>query len=152
LNDQNKRILDELVEAYHNSSNLYSRSENAWEEWVTGNLNDDDNNPRHTSENSEYSLECYFSYSPSGIAFAILIPFIISVVAGITYQAKTGDVRLQTAWSIASYIVTAAAGKWLFHDNERQPPFLQFSNTMLAALIAILGLNDQLSGKKDDEN
>jgi hypothetical protein len=92
-NDRNKRILDELVEAYHDSSNLGFRSTNAWEEWATGNLNGDDNNPRHTSENSGYSLECYFSYSPGGIAFAILIPLIISVVADITYQVKTGDVQ-----------------------------------------------------------
>jgi len=36
---------------------------------------------------------------------------IASLIVGIAYMAKTGDV--QTAWTIASYIVTATGGKYI---------------------------------------
>jgi len=108
LNRRNEEILDELAEAYQNSAGLDFRSGEAWRKWVCRNLNDKGHNPRETCETCGYSLECYFSYSPRRIAFAILVPLLISIATGISYQVKTGDV--QTAWSIASYIVTAAAG------------------------------------------
>jgi hypothetical protein len=58
---------------------------------------------------------------------------------------------VQTALSIAPNIVTAAAGKWLLNASEKEVLFLQFSDTMYTALIAVLGLNHQLASKKRKE-
>ena len=55
-------------------------------------------------------LDCLFGWSAKRITFVILTPLVLSFVFGIWYQQATRYV--QTAWSIASYTVAAAACKY----------------------------------------
>jgi len=66
-----------------------------------------------------------------------MLPVFLSIVAGVTYQRLTEDV--QTAWTIASYVVTAVGG--------RQDVDLQDNNTLTYTTVvaALLGLGTALA-------
>ena len=66
----------------------------------------------------------------------VLVPVLFSFGVGLVYMLKTGDVS--TAWTISSYVVTAAGGKIL--------PFMNtgglranLGSSAVVALLAILG-------------
>lgn len=56
-----------------------------------------------------YSLELKLGWSVTMIGTLTATPVILSLAIGKWYMQKTGDV--QTAWTIASYIVTTAGSK-----------------------------------------
>lgn len=69
------------------------------------NLNRDSAQPAVNS----YSIRVILRWDIYRIAFAIMLPVFLSIVAGVTYQEATDDI--QTAWTIASYVVTAVGGR-----------------------------------------
>ncbi|KAK1751058.1 hypothetical protein QBC47DRAFT_464270 [Echria macrotheca] len=71
-----------------------------WQDWIMKNLNRGNPQPAAGS----YSIRLVLRWDTYRISFAIMLPVFLSIIAGVTYQELTGDV--QTAWSIASYVVT----------------------------------------------
>lgn len=70
------------------------------------NLNDSKNNPLE----GEYSLQLVYDWSSYRLVSVIAIPLLLSLIIGAWYMNGQGDVV--TAWTLALYIVTAAAGKF----------------------------------------
>jgi hypothetical protein len=77
----------------------------AWAAWVQKELNA---NSLIMFE-GKYSLELIYSWSAVRLSVAVITPTLFSFAVGLGYMIKTGDVS--TAWTISSYIVTAAGGK-----------------------------------------
>jgi hypothetical protein len=110
LSGKSKLVLRHLKVDYKTYGGQDLRTAMVWVDWIHNNLNNGSFDPKHTDETGvRYSLECCFDWSAKRISVAFLIPLSLSVVVGLWYQRSTGDV--QTAWSIASFIVTASAGK-----------------------------------------
>jgi hypothetical protein len=78
----------------------------AWQGWVHKNLNDGKNNPLE----GRYSLQLIYEWSSYRLCVIVIVPLVLSFALGLWYMIKTGDVV--TAWTIALYIVTAAAGEF----------------------------------------
>jgi hypothetical protein len=78
----------------------------AWQGWVQDNLNEGKDNPLE----GRYSLQLIYDWSSYRLTFIVVIPLLLSIGIGFWYQT-VGDVV--TAWTLALYIVTAAAGKSL---------------------------------------
>ncbi|KAF2232667.1 hypothetical protein EV356DRAFT_241065 [Viridothelium virens] len=74
---------------------------NAWTLWVQKNLE-----TNCAPIESRYSLELIYRWSPVRLSVVVLFPVVFSFGTGLVYMLKTGDVS--TAWTISSYIVTAA--------------------------------------------
>lgn len=72
------------------------------------------NNDSHDVLKEKYSLEIVLGWSVARIAVVILIPVVLSLVIGLWFNSKdwTDLTTIQTAWSIASYIVTAGGCKY----------------------------------------
>jgi len=79
----------------------------AWQGWVHRNLNDGKNNPLE----GRYSLQLIYEWSSYRLCVIVIVPLVLSFALGLWYMIQTGDVV--TAWTIALYIVTAAAGEFL---------------------------------------
>ncbi|KAI3538433.1 hypothetical protein CSPX01_09570 [Colletotrichum filicis] len=77
----------------------------AWGDWIHEELNSDS----HDVLKGKFSLELVLGWSVSRIAVVILIPVVLSLAIGLWFNSKgwTDPTTIQTAWSIASYIVTA---------------------------------------------
>jgi hypothetical protein len=56
-----------------------------------------------------HSIELLLGWSAVRITIAVSFPVILSFAVGLWYMKKTGDV--QTAWTLASYIVTGVGGE-----------------------------------------
>lgn len=56
------------------------------------------------------SLELLLGWCPIKILVVVILPVVLSLAIGTWYMQVTGDV--QTAWTIASYIVTAAGDEF----------------------------------------
>lgn len=100
-------MLRKLAIAYKFHGDSFMRNSIEWHQWVCVKLNGSRHDPTKPGKHGGYSLSCQFRWSRKRITFAVLSPLLGSIVAGIWYQQVTGDV--QTAWGIASYIMTAAA-------------------------------------------
>lgn len=68
------------------------------------NLNHSKDNPLE----GRYSLQLIYDWSSYRLAMIVAIPLLLSIAIGFWYM-EIGDVV--TAWTLALYIVTAAAGK-----------------------------------------
>jgi hypothetical protein len=90
----------------------------AWANWVYKNLNDGKTNPgKNNPLEGEYSLQLMYDWSSYRLVTIIAIPLLLSLAIGGWYMNGQGDVV--TAWTLALYIVTAAAGK--FRNVEVHP-------------------------------
>ncbi|KAI0542180.1 hypothetical protein GGR58DRAFT_497533 [Xylaria digitata] len=71
-----------------------------WADWIAKNINQKD-----------YALEVVFDWSPSRVSIALLIPTALSFVIGLWFNSRdwTDLATIQTAWAIASYVVTTAS-------------------------------------------
>jgi hypothetical protein len=86
--------------------------EAAWTNWIHENINEGKSNPRE----SQYSLLCVVRWSRFNIVLFVVFPFLcfaaMSVVFGIVwslnFEGHQGD--LSGAWTVASFIITLAAG------------------------------------------
>ena len=78
----------------------------AWYGWVAKNLNDGKENPLE----GRYSLQLLYDWSSYRLSTVVAIPVILSLAIGTWYMMGQGDVV--TAWTLALYIVTTAAGEF----------------------------------------
>ena len=107
LNPSQKAIMSQFFLAYRAS---YRHSDDtvakAWQGWVHKNLNGSSDNPLE----GRYSLQLLYDWSSFRLSFVVVVPLLMSLVIGLWYMIQKGDVV--TAWTIALYIVTAAAGEF----------------------------------------
>lgn len=74
------------------------------------NLNDGKIHPgKNNPLEGEYSLQLMYDWSSYRLVAIIAIPLLLSLAIGGWYMNGHGDVV--TAWTLALYIVTAAAGR-----------------------------------------
>jgi hypothetical protein len=89
-----------------------------WTEWVFDYLN---NKSLDVMDEAAYSLEIVLGWSPTRIAIAVLSPVALSLAVG--FWLNSGDwsdlATIQTAWGVASYIVTAGGCKWAVFKARR---------------------------------
>jgi hypothetical protein len=106
LSAQERSILSHFMVAYK-ASLRYPDDDvaKAWTKWVHKELNASN----VIMFEGKYSLELIYSWSAVRLSVAVVTPTLFSFVMGLRYMIKTGDVS--TAWTISSYIVTAAGGK-----------------------------------------
>jgi len=64
---------------------------------------------------------------------AVSFPVILSFAVGLWYMKKTGDV--QTAWTLASYIVTGVGG-----ERSKHWKAFWFGLTIKVVLVALFGV------------
>jgi hypothetical protein len=107
----------------------------AWQGWVHKNLNNSKSNPLE----GEYSLQLIYDWSSYRLVSVIAIPLLLSLAIGGWYMNGHGDVV--TAWTLALYIVTAAAGK--LTRGEYRDYFHADFGLAVIGLLAVMGtLND----------
>ncbi|KAJ8128904.1 hypothetical protein O1611_g4729 [Lasiodiplodia mahajangana] len=100
------------------------RTAKLWVNWIHQALNGESDDVR----NGTYSLEIVLGWSATRISVVVLLPVLLSLAIGlyINSQNWTDLTTIQTAWSIASYVVTAGG--------------------LLAALLAILSGIEEIYG------
>ncbi|KAJ8062660.1 hypothetical protein OCU04_009182 [Sclerotinia nivalis] len=82
----------------------------AWMKWVGSNLN---GGKEETGEEAggplegRWSLELVYDWCPYRLSAVVITPLLLSLIVGVWYMESNGDVI--TAWTLALYIVTAAA-------------------------------------------
>jgi hypothetical protein len=107
LNSSQEAVLAQLFFAYKAS---YRHADDdvarAWHGWVSKNLNDSKENPLE----GRYSLQLLYDWSSYRLSTVVAIPVILSLAIGTWYMMGQGDVV--TAWTLALYIVTTAAGEF----------------------------------------
>ncbi len=106
LNASQEAVLSQLFLAYR-ASHRHADDDvaKAWHGWIRKNLNDNKDNPLE----GRYSLRLVYDWSSYRLSTVVAIPLILSLVIGTWYMMGPGDVV--TAWTLALYIVTAAAGR-----------------------------------------
>ncbi len=92
------------------------------------NLNDGKDNPLE----GRYSLQLIYDWSSYRLSTVVALPLLLSLAIGFWYMNGQGDVV--TAWTLALYIVTAAAGKFL------SLCFILGYLLIAAALIALMAI------------
>jgi hypothetical protein len=106
LNASQEAVLSQLFLAYSAS---YRHADGdvarAWQGWVHKNLNNSKNNPLE----GRYSLQLIYDWSSYRLSAVVSIPLLLSLAIGTWYMMGHGDVV--TSWTLALYIVTAAAGE-----------------------------------------
>jgi cytochrome b subunit of formate dehydrogenase len=83
-----------------------------WMDWIHQNFNNNSTNP----EDGKYALQLLLRWSPLKLVIWSSIPIIFSLAIGLWYMISPHPGEdyvavVQTAWTIASYIITTAAGK-----------------------------------------
>jgi len=104
LNGSQEAVLSQLFLAYRVS---YRHADpdvaRAWSGWVHKNLNNHKNNPLE----GRYSLQLLYDWSSYRLSMIVAVPLLLSIAIGIWYMHRYDDVI--TAWTLALYVVTAAA-------------------------------------------
>lgn len=105
-----QQILTDLYREYNSASVDY---DNRWHRWIIDEMNLGSREP----EEGKYALRLVLGWSAPKIIFWTTSPVILSLVIAFWYSYKPRDpgadevAIVQTAWTIASYIITAAACK-----------------------------------------
>lgn len=107
MDSKTKRTIQELYRDYRTLDKDYGHR---WLDWIHLNFNNGSLDPA----NGTYSLQLVLSWSPVKIIFWGIAPIILSLAIGLWYMLKPTPNEdfltvVQTAWAIASYIVTAGA-------------------------------------------
>jgi hypothetical protein len=106
LNASQEAVLSQMYLAYNASHRHHDEDvARAWQGWVHKNLNDCKNNPLE----GRYSLQLIYDWSSYRLCTVVAVPLLLSLAIGFWYMSAKGDTI--TAWTLALYIVTAAAGK-----------------------------------------
>jgi hypothetical protein len=108
--DETRRCVVELYRNYRSEQRHY---QDRWMDWIHKNFNNDSINP----EDGKYALQLLLRWSPLKLIIWSSIPIIFSSAIGLWYMINPhrGEdyvAIVQTAWTIASYIVTTAARKY----------------------------------------
>ncbi|ATZ57357.1 hypothetical protein BCIN_14g05030 [Botrytis cinerea B05.10] len=122
LNEEEKMVLRKFYAAYklkRRSIPWFGKGEwdqdvgKAWLGWVEKSLNEGKDGKEGSAEGAKgplegrWSLELVYDWSPYRLSAVVITPLLLSLIIGTWYMAVTGDVI--TAWTLALYIVTAAA-------------------------------------------
>ncbi|KAF2496035.1 hypothetical protein BU16DRAFT_560885 [Lophium mytilinum] len=94
-----------ILQSFYHDYNLKSAKkdyEDRWAKWVHKSFNSCSLDPG----DGKLALQLVLRWSPLKITAYVSTPVILSLAIGIWYMKHTGDI--QTAWTISSYIVTAA--------------------------------------------
>ena len=126
--------LSHLFRAYNTSSIDNIEETVAWADWIHKNLN----NGKKLPFDGRYSLCLILKWSPFRLTIVVMMPLLLSFAVGMWYMIVRKDAA--AAWTIASYIVTGGACKFL--------PVLGINITTYYEL-AIIALLAVLSGLKD---
>lgn len=87
-----------------------------WTTWIQKSFNEGSINPREYNEHS-LSLEIILGWSLIRISVVVLTPVVLSLAIGIWFQSRnpTDLVMVQTAWGIATYIVTTGTCEFFLY-------------------------------------
>ncbi|TGO60330.1 hypothetical protein BCON_0036g00200 [Botryotinia convoluta] len=124
LKEEEKMVLRKFYAAYkvRRSVPWFGRGEwdedveRAWLGWVEKSLNDGSDRKDGKEGSAErakgplegrWSLELVYDWCPYRLSAVVITPLLLSLIVGTWFMAVTGDVI--TAWTLALYIVTAAA-------------------------------------------
>jgi hypothetical protein len=105
----------------------------SWTKWVQKELNGN----KIILFEGRYSLELIYSWSAVRLSVAVVTPTLFNLAMGLGYMIKTGDVS--TAWTISSYIVTAAGGMLSPASSFGKEIICIDLFIAIVALLAILG-------------
>jgi hypothetical protein len=134
LNASQEAVLSQLFLAYSAS---YRHADGdvarAWQGWVHKNLNNSKNNPLE----GRYSLQLIYDWSSYRLSAVVSIPLLLSLAIGTWYMMGQGDVV--TSWTLALYIVTAAAGESHVTLSFQNRDIYIDDVVALIALMAIIG-------------
>ncbi len=88
--------------------------EDDWTKWIHKILNDLQNEPDSGPDSKQLSLEIVLGWSPLRITIVVLGPILLSLAVGLWFQSRnwTDLATIQTAWGIASYIMTSGSGEF----------------------------------------
>ncbi|EPE34698.1 hypothetical protein GLAREA_10392 [Glarea lozoyensis ATCC 20868] len=105
-----KRALAELFKDYQSRFWTFEDHGDRWMNWIHAEFNNSDADPR----NGTYSLQLVLGWSVPKLIFWGTAPVVLSLVVGLWYMLTPQPgadyvAVVQTAWTIASYIVTSAA-------------------------------------------
>jgi len=111
IDHQTEQILANMFDQYESGEPDYG---NRWLDWIQNEFNASDMNPAA----GKYALQLLLRWSPMKVICWGLASIAFSLVIGFWYQwrsypwAGPGDIVgiVQTAWTISSYILTAAGG------------------------------------------
>jgi hypothetical protein len=111
LSPADEVALSDLQWAYHSGA----KNAREWTTWIQESFNKNSNDPRRDREHS-LSLEIVLGWSPIRISLIVLTPVILSLAIGIWFQSRNSKdlVTIQTAWGIATYIVTTGTCEFSF--------------------------------------
>jgi hypothetical protein len=118
---QSKRILSDMFREYN--SGAVDRNER-WMRWIEKEFNSNSKEP----EEGKYTLRLEMNWSAPKIVFWTISPIALSMAIALWYSYKprgpgADDVAVvQTAWTIASYIITAAACEY----SSSKPHYRRF--------------------------
>ncbi|KAF5875302.1 uncharacterized protein Bfra_003757 [Botrytis fragariae] len=125
LKEEEKMVLRKFYAAYkvkRRSIPWFGRGEwdedlgRAWLGWVEKSLNEGSHKKDGKGESAKrakgplegrWSLELVYDWCPYRLSAVVITPLLLSLIVGTWFMAVTGDVI--TAWTLALYIVTAAA-------------------------------------------
>ncbi|KAL3439787.1 hypothetical protein BJX65DRAFT_315417 [Aspergillus insuetus] len=103
LSQRNQNTIASLFLAYRASQHYHhADTAQAWTTWIKKNFN----SSSESALEGRYSLELKYAWSAIRLTIAVTLPVVLSFSIGLGYMIKTGDVS--TAWTISSYIVSAA--------------------------------------------
>lgn len=116
--------------------------DSTWLAFLHKELNNMDSNPRE----GRYSLQLVLSWSAPKLVIWGSIPILLSLFIGFSYifKSHTGEdpvAIVQTAWGIASYIVTAGACKY-YHRQGHAPCLSDLEVVAIAILAAVTQIGD----------
>ena len=109
LSQEDEHSLQLLYAAY-SSWRMPNGAGKDWSEWIHQNLNHGIADPKQCPELKAYALEVILDWSAKRIFVALLAPIVLSVGIGLyimNYDLPYELERLEAAWSIAAYAVTA---------------------------------------------
>ena len=141
LQPQDERTLHDLFSAYRSWS--FDRTKaREWTSWIHQCLNKDSVNPSSDPDDAKLAIEVVLGWSAVRITILICMPIALSLVVGfwIMWDDPSDLSRVQTAWTVASYVVTASARECLSSracfSNDRD---LGINMTLiLATVLAVL--------------
>jgi hypothetical protein len=103
-----------LAELYHAYRSNRRDKDGYWKRWIHHFFNEGDRSP----EKGRYALRFVPTWSVRKILLFSFVPIVLSLVIGFWYMFTSHDPQsdrvaiVQTAWTIASYIVTTAGGTY----------------------------------------
>jgi hypothetical protein len=103
-----------LAELYHAYRSNRRDKDDYWKRWIHHFFNEGDRVPGR----GRYALRFVLTWSVRKILLFSFVPIILSLVIGFWYMFTSHDLQsdrvaiVQTAWTIASYIVTTAGGSF----------------------------------------